>query len=96
MNIMKSTAPDHAHCTICSLWVDTTPFQDPAVSWHAHGPCLMVFFEVLVCRDGFRSLLDHSVVRSNPKWGFRRQSRCDLNVQNTSTHHVWIVTGYDT
>jgi hypothetical protein len=43
MNIMKSTALDHAHRAICSLWVDTTLFQDPAVSWHAHRPCLMVF-----------------------------------------------------
>jgi hypothetical protein len=43
MNIMKSTALDHAHCAICSLRVDTTPFQDPAISWHAHGPRLMVF-----------------------------------------------------
>jgi hypothetical protein len=43
MNIMKSTVPDCAHRAICSLRVNTTPFQDPAVSWHAHGPCLMVF-----------------------------------------------------
>jgi hypothetical protein len=26
LNIIKSTMPGHAHCTICSLWVDTTPF----------------------------------------------------------------------
>jgi hypothetical protein len=38
MNIMKSMAPDCAHCAICSPQVGTTPFQDPAVSWHAHGP----------------------------------------------------------
>jgi hypothetical protein len=43
MNIMKSTAPDRAHRSICSLQVNTTLFQDIAVSWHAHGPCLMVF-----------------------------------------------------
>jgi hypothetical protein len=43
MNIMKSTMPDCAHCAICSLQVNTTPFQDPAISWHAHRPCLMVF-----------------------------------------------------
>jgi hypothetical protein len=72
MNIMKSTAPDHAHCAICSPWVGTTLFQDPAVSWHAHGPRFNGLFEVLVCRDGFWSFLDHSVVRSNPKWGLRR------------------------
>jgi hypothetical protein len=35
--------PDRAHRAIYSLWVNTTLFQDPAVSWHAHGPCLMVF-----------------------------------------------------
>jgi hypothetical protein len=43
MNIMKSTVLDCAHCTICSLRVNTTLFQDPAVSLHAHGPHLMVF-----------------------------------------------------
>jgi hypothetical protein len=43
MNIMKSTMLDCARCAICSLRVDTTPFQDPAISWHAHGLCLMVF-----------------------------------------------------
>jgi hypothetical protein len=35
---MKSTAPDRAHHAICSPRVGTTPFQDPAVSWHAHRP----------------------------------------------------------
>jgi hypothetical protein len=43
MNIMKNTTPDRAHHAICSLRVDTTPFQDPAISWHAHRLCLMAF-----------------------------------------------------
>jgi hypothetical protein len=68
---MISTTLDHVHCAICSPRVGTTPFQDPAVSWHAHGPRFNGLFEVLVCRDGFRSFLNHSVVRSNPKWGLR-------------------------
>jgi hypothetical protein len=55
MNIMKSTTPDHAHRAICSLWVDTTPFQDPAVSWHAHGLRLMVFLRSWYVGMAFRA-----------------------------------------
>jgi hypothetical protein len=53
MNIMKSMAPDCAHHTICSLQVNTTQFQDPAVSWHAHRLCLMVFLRSWYVRMAF-------------------------------------------
>jgi hypothetical protein len=53
MNIMKSTTLDCAHCTICSLWVDTTPFQDPAISWHVHRLWLMVFLSSWYVRMAF-------------------------------------------
>jgi hypothetical protein len=53
MNIMKNMMLDCAHCAICSLWVDTTLFQDPAVSWHAHRPCLMVFLSSWYVRMAF-------------------------------------------
>jgi hypothetical protein len=54
---MKSTAPDCTHRAICSLWVDTTPFQDPAISWHAHGPRLMVFLRSWYVRMAFGASL---------------------------------------
>jgi hypothetical protein len=43
MNIMKSMTPGCVHCAICALRVNTTLFQDPAVSGHVHRPWLMVF-----------------------------------------------------
>jgi hypothetical protein len=52
---MKNTTPGHVDCAICSLWVDTTLFQDPAVSWHVHGPWLMVFLSSWYVRMAFRA-----------------------------------------
>jgi hypothetical protein len=54
---MKSTAPDHGHHAICSLWVDTTSFQDPAVSCHAHRLRLMVFLRFWYVGMPFRASL---------------------------------------
>jgi hypothetical protein len=57
MNIMKSMTMDCAHCAICSLWVSTTLFQDPAISWHVHRLWLMVFLSSWYVRMAFRASL---------------------------------------
>jgi hypothetical protein len=53
MNIMKNTMLDRVHRTICSLRVDTTLFQEPAISWHVHRPCLMAFLSSWYVRMAF-------------------------------------------